>query len=513
MKLETKITLGLGLLVTQTALQAAENKKKTQDRPNIIFIEVDDLSNEYLSCFGSKVNQTPNVDKLAQNGVRFSNAFAQGMMSGPSRNSLMTGMYPHNMGFYYNGDMKSLPQGVWTFPKALQRAGYYTSWVGKCHIRPFVANNDKTEAMRTEMGFDFVRQTMGRTVLGGQGEMGEDDGETEGVKKQNKKELDPVIAQRRKERQQRAQDQDWYMSFLKESGYMDQFFKEFPKTSTLPEDVYLDGFFTKTAENFIEQYKEKKPLFMWINYSVPHEPYDVAEEYSKPFSVENMPGVTTQNFTEPAKLVRKTKPVKSEAVAKETQVGFCSSISFMDRQVGRVIKSLKDKGLYDNSIIVFFSDQGVMMGDHNRQHKGTLYRQITNPSLIISYPKGFAKNNVNETPVELRDLINTVLETANASKADQEYWKTSYSLLPLLKGQKSQIRQYAFAENDGYICVSDGHFRYIEGDDAQLLFDDIKDPKNLDNIAAQHPEVVKKLSAEIAKWIAITGKPLPAKSM
>lgn len=513
MTIESKIKLGLALLVNQTILQATTPPKSDTNRPNIIFIEVDDLNYEYLSCFGSKTNKTPNVDNLAQNGVRFTNAFAQGMMSGPSRNSLMTGMYPHNMGFYYNGDMRSLPEDVWTFPKALQAAGYYTSWVGKCHIRPFTVKRDKDEAMRSQMGFDFVRQTMGRTVLGANGEAGEDMSEDGTAEKNNKGGNNSENQDKKLARQQQNQKQDWYMSYLKKTGYLDQFLKEFPNTSTLPEDVYLDGFFSKTAEDFIQGYKDKKPLFMWINYSVPHEPYDVAEEYHLPYQVQNMPGVTTQDFTEPLGLVKKTKIVKKEVEAKEIQAGFCSSIAFMDRQVGRIVQSLKDKGIYDNSIIVFFSDQGVMMGDHKREHKGTLYRQITNPSLIISYPRGFAKNVVNTSAVELRDLINTTLEISNASKTDIEHWKTSYSLIPILKGTKAQVRNYAFAENDGYICISDGKFRYIEGVDAQLLFDDENDPKNLHNIADKYPEIVTKLSKEIANWLIVTGKPLLRKSM
>jgi arylsulfatase A-like enzyme len=501
MKLKTKLQLGLGLLVQQTAVMAA-TPAKTDQRPNIVFIEVDDLNYEYLSCLGSKIVNTPNVDKLATNGVKFTNAFAQGMMSGPSRNSLITGMYPHNMGFYQNGDMKSLPDGVWTFPKALQRAGYYTSWVGKCHIRPFMATRDKTEAMRTQMGFDFVKQTAGRTVLGG-GEYGED------TDNKKQKPEDPKKA----ERQQRNAEADWYMNYLSQMGLKEQFLSEFPEISTLPEDAYLDGFFSKTAEAFIREYNQAKPLFMWINYSVPHGPYDLAKEYHEPFDFRTMPGFTTTNFVHPPNLIQRTKSFRNEDDARREQAGIAASVSFMDRQVGRIISQLKEKGIYDNTIIVFFSDQGLMAGDHKLHHKNTLFRQITNPSLIISYPKAFQKDKTISSPVELRDLINTVLDISNAKQEDKSFWKTSYSLMPLLEGKSTSVRKYAFAEIEGYICISDGKYRYIEGVDAQLLFDDEKDPKNLCDIAAANPEIVKQLSAEIANWLAVTGKRLPAKSM
>ena len=507
MTIESKIKLGLALLVNQTVLQAATPAK--QDRPNIIFIEVDDLNYEYLSCFGSRIVNTPNVDMLAANGVKFTNAFAQGMMSGPSRNSLITGLYPHNMGFYQNGDLKALPEDVWTFTKARQQTGYYTSWVGKWHIRPYMATRDKTEAMRTQMGFDFVQQTMGRTVLGG-AEYGEDESAD---KKEKKNAADKPENAKKVQRKQQMQDADWYMSYLKKTGYEEQFLKEFPNTSTLPEDVYLDGFFSKSAEDFIKGYKSEKPLFMWINYSVPHGPYDVAEEYHKPFSADKMPGFTNTNFVAPPNLIKRTKSFKSEAEAKKEQAGIAASVSFMDRQVGRIIKQLKDKGLYDNTIIVFFSDQGVMAGDHRLIHKSTLFRQITNPALIISYPKGFEKNKTVTSPVELRDLVNTVLEISNANTTDKNYHTTSFSLLPLLQAKTDKVREYAFAEIEGYICISDGKYRYIEGVDARLLFNEENDPKNLHNVAAQHPDIVIKLSAEIANWKQNSGKFLPSKSM
>ena len=132
---------------------AAASPHTNQDKPHIVFIEVDDLAYTHVGAFGSKTASTPNIDSLAKRGVLFKNAVCQGMMCGPSRNGLMTGLYPHNLGFYRNGQMKQLPQDVWTLPKALQRSGYYTAWIGKSHIRPFEARANP-RAMETEMGFN-----------------------------------------------------------------------------------------------------------------------------------------------------------------------------------------------------------------------------------------------------------------------------------------------------------------------------------------------------------------------
>ncbi len=477
MKLLAVVTLSL--LVFGCRMEGAP-KKQRQERPNILFIEVDDLNYEYVSFNGSKVNQTPNVDALAKSGVFFKNAVAQGMMCGPSRNSLMTGLYPHNLGFYQNGQMRALPKGVWAFPKALQKADYYTAWIGKCHIRP--GGKDKTRAMETKMGFDYVRQTLGRVVL------------------------------QKKVKQGKVTDEDWYIHYLDSIGKLDVFKNEIGKLSTLKEDEYLDGFFTHSALQFLDKYSEKKPFFLWLNYSLPHDPADVPEEYHT-FSKDDMPGPTTiKNYTEPKDLVKKTKYVDNEDVVKDHQAGFCANISFMDKQVERVVSELKKRGLYENTIIVFFSDQGLMMGDHKRFHKGTLFRQITNPLLVVSWPAKFEKDIVIENPVELDDLINTVLEVANAPEKELQVREQSISLLPALEHGKPTGRKVAFAEIEGYVMATDGKYRLIKGKDATLLFDDVKDPKNLVNIASGHPDVVKRLSADIDEWFKETGKPLPPKT-
>ena len=254
-----------------------------------------------VGAFGSKTAVTHQIDAIAKRGVLFKNAVLPGMMCGPSRNCLMTGLYPHNLGFYRNGQMKQLPEGVWTLPKALQRAGYYTAWIGKSHIRPFNAKANP-QAMETEMGFDFVRKTLGRAMLGG----GKGKGST-----------------------------DWYYQHLQQQGLFETFKAEFPNPSTLPEDDYLDGLFTKTAIDFLSSYDkaEHQPFFLWLNYSLPHGPHDVSQSYLDRFSAADMPGSTKAQYKPPEKLVADTRLARSEEKTKETQAAYCGAVAFLDRQV------------------------------------------------------------------------------------------------------------------------------------------------------------------------------------
>lgn len=460
------LTLSLGLWAQQ---------------PNILFIEVDDLKHDYLSINGSEIMNTPNVDDLAKKGVRFENAMVQGMMCGPSRNSLMTGLYPHNLGFYENGEMHAVPTGTWAFPLGLKEAGYYNAWVGKSHIRP--KGKDKDKGMHEQFGFDFVKQTKGRVVLS----------------KMMKK--DPSYA-----------DKDWYLRFLKEQDLVEQFVAEYPGISTMPDDAYLDAFFTSEAIDFLENYEEEQPFFLWLNYSVPHGPNDVPQKYHDPYSIDDMPGSTKEDFESPAGLVKKTKFYDKESKHLNEQLGQCAMVEFMDLQVARVMATLEEQGLRENTVVVFFSDHGIMLGDHQRQHKGTLFRQITNPSLIVSYPKEFQQGEVVSSPVELIDLVNTTLDIANAPKKEMQQRPYSKSLLPILTGKTDAVRGVAFGEIEGYVVASNGKYRLIEGADATLLFDDEKDPKNLHNIADQHPDIVAVLSQSIKEWFEETGEALPPKT-
>jgi arylsulfatase A-like enzyme len=445
-------------------------------RPNIVFIEIDDLNYKYWGRAEPKLAHTPNMDRLAQSGVYFKNAMCQGMMCGPSRNSLVSGLYPHSMGFYRNGQMRNFPAGTWMFPQALQKAGYYCAYIGKSHIKGCAG----ARGLNNDMGFDHIQATAGRAVLLSAGKSGKT-------------------------------KTGWYIDYMRKEKLFDTFIEDSRKKrySTLPEDAYLDGFFTKASLDFLDGYQEEKPFFLWVNYSLPHGPHDVNEKYHT-FSADNMPGTQKANFVPPEKLVKDTKAAKANM--KKTQAEYCGAISFLDHQIGRILQDLKKNNVLDDTVVVLFSDHGIMMGDHERIHKGTLFRQITTPTLMISWPKQFRQNTVVDEPVELMDLIPTVLELAGGLAFDQRPINTNESLIPLLTGKGRYQRKFAFGEVESYVAVNDGQYRLIRGEGNSLLFDDFMDPDNLNDISEQHPERLAQLSQAIDAWIEKTGPVMPPRS-
>jgi arylsulfatase A-like enzyme len=399
----------------------------------------------------------------------------QGTMCGPSRNCLITGTYPHQLGFYQNGDMRKLPEDAWVLPKALRHAGYQTAWIGKSHLKPWFSKRG-ADTFDGYFGFDYSLHTLGRTMLGGGGE------DKEAGSAPNP-----------------------YTDHLKARGLWDKFLEEAKgnKNTTLAEDDYLDGWFTRHAVDYIAAYQETRPLFLWLNYSLPHDPYDVPDAYHAPFATAKVPGLgKPENFTVPASLMERTKEAKSEAAITAHQRGYHAAIHYLDGQIGRVIAALERKGMLGNTWIVFFSDQGVMQGSLGLLHKHTLFRQITQPALIIRPPAGKDGGKRVDYPVELTDLLPTMLELAGS----QGKAPAGVSLLPVFSGGKP-AREFTFCEIYKWIAVSDGTHRLLRSTtgEAPLLFNDRADPENRVNLAAKSPEVVARLSKAIDTWLAATG--------
>lgn len=483
-----RLLVAVFLAAIALPLSAAVKPGDGEVKPNIVFVEVDDLCYKYLGCFGNKVVKTPHIDALARQGVRFQNAMCQGMMCGPSRNSLIAGVYPHNLGFYANGQMGALPKGTWTLPAALQRSGYFTIWIGKSHLHPHVPKaadapgktryEKGTIALRESMGFDHSFHSLGRAMLG------------------------------------RGREPGWdgYVDFLRANGLYEKFTQRYPKPTTLDEDrEYMDGFFTTSALKWLDSYDGKKPFFLWVNYSCPHGPYDIPQKYLDLYRPQDMPPIIPQVIEGlPSGLIAGGRKKRTPERTMALRCGHAASVTYVDRQVGRIVRSLREKGILEKTVVVFFSDQGFMLGDHGLYGKGTLYKEAMNTALIMSYPRAFKTGVTITRPVELLDLVKTCLDLSNASKEDRER-PYGYSLLPLLTARGEYRRRGpAFGEIEGFQAAVTERFKYIANAERPILFDLKTDPDELRNSIAEHPEVAERLRAAVDEWLRTTGPVLEA---
>lgn len=464
------------------------SEKRRSDQPNIIFIEVDDLTAKYLGVFGNRFANTPHIDSLASRGVVFENAVVQGTSCTPSRNSLITSRYPHELNLYENLDLKQLPKGIWTFPKALRKQGYSTFWVGKNHLIPDARGlwainvlDYRNKALKVEMGFDDVYQTVGRAMI-----------------------LD-IAARQLEEHNCWEENFDSYGDFLFQNDLMTTFISEGYATPSVldPDNEIMDGHFTTVAIEKLKNFKEDKPFFMWVNFSGPHPPFNAPQNYLDLYTYDQMP-VTIDPSCEFFTIPDDLKPEltrKGMTDFNGYRRRYSANIAYMDSQVGRIIDFIDTSGLRENTIIVFFSDHGIMAGDHGILGKSTLFKEVLNPSLIVSYPLYF-KTGREHTAIELIDLGKTVLDIAGAKKEILDEVPNGHSLLPLLNG-RGVFSGAGLGISEVRSCKSifNGEFKYIDHPETPILFNLKNDPDETINRIEDEPELATYLKRKLEERI------------
>lgn len=454
------------------------------DRPNLVLLMSNDHHPDLLGAIGSDV-RTPHIDGLAARGAVFRNNVCQGTTCAPSRNSLLTGKYPHNTGIYRNQDGNMAP-GVWMFPQALRRAGYHTALVGKNHFKPHGSTEagERTSDEQMEqlqgLGFDYIH-ALNRKISAytGKGEPGDD----------------------------RYRDYLRGLGLLElfQTDYRDHRDKHFLNShaSVLPEEHHYDTYIGTEAVRFVEKYRGEEPFFMWVDFLSPHEPADAPEPYASMYEPEAMP--LPRDFDR-SRISGRLKEVTDDEL-RAFRAGYYAMITHLDAQVGRIVEALEKKGKLEDTVIVFTADQGAMLGDQGQWGKGEFYRGAVSSPMVVAGP-GVKPGTVVDRPVELTDLPPSFLELAGASPKDREECH-GHSLLPLLTGRGEYGRRYAFAETHDRKMVFDGRYKYLQQAEGSTLWDLEEDPRELNNVVAEHPGVEKRLKQALADWLEATPPVLP----
>ena len=435
---------------------------------NVVMVEADDLNPMTLGYMGHRVVKTPHLDRLAAQGTVFKNCIVQGTACAPSRNSLLTGTYPHNTGIYMNASSAGLPENCWTFPAALSRAGVYTAFYGKNHFRT------------DQLGFDLNFSTGGKVAVSGR---------------------------------KHPPGKDPYITHLHERGLQDKLVAayknrkgldiEFP----LDEEDYLDSFIINSAIKWIDTEEARKdPFFLWIDLTLPHPPMDVPKKYKDLYKdVKLDPVIPGLKTGLPASLAKDMNQSPRNLTAYRR--GYLAMITMMDALVGRLVDHLDKSGLRENTIVIFIADQGSMTGHHGLYSKKYFYKEVINSPTIISHPK-HGKGKVITRPVELLDISKTMVTLYGCDSKDLSQTH-GYDLMPLLKGGAFE-RKYAHAEQHEVNMIQDEHFKLVTYKDGEILYDLKNDPDELTNAIAKHRSVAKTLRQKRDHWLANSGEVKPS---
>lgn len=364
---------------------------------NVLFIVADDLNNE-VGCYGSERGITPHLDRLAEMGMRFDNAYAQYPVCNPSRNSFLSGMRPDETGLPKKWEsLRSLVPEVTTLPQLFRENGYYTASVGKVfHIDGWDKRwPDAGWVLGDSLSWDFR--------------------------------INCPPAEQGERRMPPFPRKGIRVDFPGFSGPIDYGMISFE--SDLAQD---DGQATQEAIRQLDLPKDK-PFFLAVGYRRPHAPFIAPEKYFFPYPLNTMhipdPG-DRSDVTDLAFTVHPANYGDPEAM-KKMKMCYMASISFLDSQVGRLLQSLEDHGLMDNTIIVFFSDHGFHLGEHGQWHKFTLYEESARVPLMIRVPGKTTSGSVTSEIVELVDLFPTLQELCGLPATNQQL--AGQSLVSLLE--------------------------------------------------------------------------------
>lgn len=411
MNCTARVCLTISLLCLAVVPEARCEAPAAAGRPNILFIFSDDHASAAISAYGSVINRTPNIDRIANGGVRFENCLVTNSICGPSRATILTGKYSHQNGFYTNGD--TFDGGQPTFVKLLRDAGYQTAIVGKWHLK-----SDPT-------GFDYWN------VLIGQGTYYNPrmiDNGTE-VKLEGYAtdlitdiSLDWLKNQRDPDRpfimmyQHKAPHRDWEPGPDHLTMYDDV---TIPEPDTLFDDYEGRGTAARTQEMMIARDLDDHDLKL-------DERTGLTEEQLAAWNAAYGPKneAFRQANLQGDDLVR----WKYQRYIKD----YLRCVASVDDNVGRVLDYLEESGLDKNTIVIYCSDQGWYLGEHGWFDKRWMYEQSLSTPLLVRWPGVTKPGTVNTDMVSNLDFAQTFLDAAGVNDPGDMQGR---SLVPVLKGQ------------------------------------------------------------------------------
>ncbi len=459
------------LFVTSFVGATAHGADSPSKPYNVLFIISDDLTANALSCYGNPVVKTPNIDRLADEGVRFTRAFCQATYCGPSRASFLSGYYPHATGVLnYKSPRPQIGDRA-TWPQHFKNNGYYTARVSKIY----------------HMG-----------VPGGieEGSDGADDPAswTERFNSPGPEWKAPGVGETLEDNADGKKPAVGGNTFVVVEAEGDDM-------------VHSDGKTAAKAVELIRQHKAE-PFFLAVGFVRPHVPFVAPSSYYPPYLPydsmtlpEKVPG-DWDDIPEAGINYKTSENMKMDIRRQKKAVGgYYASVAFLDAQVGKVLKALRDEGLEDNTIVIFTSDHGYHLGEHDFWAKVSLRDESAGVPLIIRVP-GKAPAVCNSL-TELLDLYPTVADLCGLEVPERLQGK---NIAPMLDNPAYTVRDAAFSVapmRKGFLLREDNwaYIQYKEDASAGVeLFDLVNDPKQYTNLAEKpaYAAVVESFKGKLA---------------
>lgn len=487
-----------GIIIALLTLISLPTWADEIQKPNVLFIMADDLCTA-LSGYGHPQCKTPNLDRLAEQGTTFTRAYCQFPLCGPSRASIMSGQYPDTNGVTGNGGR--LKESTTTLPKLFREAGYWTGRVSKIYHMGVPGN-----IYTGDDGTDHEPSWMERYNVSVMESL--TPGKAEDVMLEDST---PVYEEYRKK---------WHdlknkggKLFIQHGNHQgsDMVIVE----ASVHDAELADGAAANKAIEILKQRAEESdPFFLAVGFVRPHVPFVAPERSFTGYTVDEMkvPEVPEGDLDDMPRMAKNQTNAAKYKLSPEGQRkslrGYYASVTYMDEQVGRLLKSLDELDLRKNTIVIFVSDHGFHLGEHTMWQKMSLLEESIRVPLIISAPGQNEKGAHSDAIIELLDIYPTLADLAGLTTPDEVQGKSFSKLLNNSKADTPRID--ALIQGSRAFCLRTSKWAYMRypsrqgSSDNLMLYDMENDPKQFTNLAAkaEYSKILQEMDQRLAERLS-----------
>ncbi|WP_437206288.1 sulfatase [Planctomicrobium sp. SH664] len=439
-------------------------------RMNVLFINIEDCNAGVFGCYGNTICKTPNIDQLARSGVRFDSAYCQAISCNPSRSSFLTGLRPSTTGIFNNNQVMQdvVPPGTLTLPEILKNAGFVTADVGKLFHGDY--------GMRYMSTFDRIEFHKKPDGWTGPGPILNYPPVRRGWEKAPADEKSPEYRVWKRKHSDRYGD----------SGFARK--EEHDYRMSQSASALLREFAKAPDQRFflaVSQSKPHTPLISPKQYVDMYDPEQIPLPPAAPETFQNMPShyVKRSEGGNPD-IFYEQQPTPQQM--RETIAAYYACVSFVDDNIGDILRTLDETGLSDRTIVIFLGDHGFHLGDHHFWSKYSMLEATRRVPLIVRVPGAPANGSASHQFVELVDLIPTIGELTHAKVPSG---LEGLSFVPLLEEPERPWKSAVFmsgGSRDPGEMVRNRRFSYFEYPSGEFaLFDLEKDPWETRNVVDQ----------------------------
>lgn len=417
--MKTNILTLLVVMACASYCEGSQKKELQNKQPqpfrNVVFIVGDDHSAEVLGAYGNKIVRTPNLDRMARRGIMFARAYVSSPVCSPSRQSMITGKYPHATGVSL---LRSpFPEEQVTIADHLSPLGFKTAIIGKNHFNNNLNHGFDLKIEKKDY-INYLRENAPRVP-------------PHSIKSrpQWKPFKDPAHI--------------WLNAEGLPSAYHDQ------------DDV--GTFYAKKAIDFINENQADR-FCLWLGFEEPHSPFNFPVEYKNKYDPDEMPlpkGSPEDDRWLPAVFKDLTDEQKRGIIA-----SYYTSVEYLDKNVGLVLDALDKAGVAESTLVIYVGDHGYLLNDHKRFEKHMMWEPAVRAPLIVQAGTKYGENRVESAMTEFVDLVPTAIEALGIDPLAGVHGK---SLVPVLAQKTDKHKDYVFSEflEDNKAMIRTREWKYI----------------------------------------------------